>query len=131
MTLYLDTSALMKLVIDEAGSGDLRTYLAERPQVPRVASALVRTELRRAAARTDPGLAPAVERLLGVLALVRLDDDLLDTAGALGPQVLRSLDAIHLAAAVRVAPLTALVTYDRRMEQAAVSLGLPVVAPGR
>lgn len=131
MTLYLDTSALVKLVIVGAGSQELRAYLAARPRAPRAASALVRTELRRAVSHAAPDLLPAVERLLGALALVRLDDDLLDTAGTLGPQVLRSLDAVHLAGALRVAPLTALITYDARMEQAATSLGLPVVAPGR
>jgi uncharacterized protein len=130
VTLYLDTSASMKLVIAEAGSQELRAHLAERPRTPRAASSLVRTELRRAVSRTAPELLPIVERLLGALALVCLDDDLLDTAGRLGPQVLRSLDAVHLAGALRVAPLTALVTYDARMQHAAASLGLPVVAPG-
>lgn len=106
-------------------------YLAERSGTPRVASALVRTELRRAVARAAPDLLPTADRLLMSLALVRLDDDLLDTAGTLVPYALRSLDALHLAGALRVAPLTELVTYDERMEQAAMSLGLPVVAPGR
>lgn len=131
MTLYLDTSALVKLVVAEYGSQELRGYLAERPRAPRAASALVRTELRRAVSRAAPTLLPAVERLLGALALVRLDDELLDTAGRLAPPLLRSLDAVHLACALRVAPLTALVTYDTGMEQAATSMGLPVVAPGR
>ena len=129
MTVYLDTSALVKLVITEEGSRALRTYLREHAGVPRAASALVRTELRRTIVRVDACLLPAAEGLLRRLALVRLDDELLDIAGTLGPQVLRSLDAVHLAGALRVAPLTALVTYDRLMAEAAASLGLPVVAP--
>lgn len=47
---------------------------------------------------------------------------------------LRSLDAIHLASAqtaAAAAPLTALVTYDSRLSEAAVSLGIAVVAPGK
>lgn len=131
MTLYLDTSALVKLLVAEHESEALRTFLAERPSVRRVASGLVRTELRRAAVRTAGTLLPAAEQLLSALALVRVDDALLDTAGTLGPSVVRSLDAIHLASALRVAPIAALVTYDLRMDAAARSLGLPVAAPGR
>lgn len=131
MTLYLDTSALVKLLVTEAESEALRTYLAARGDQRRVTSGLVRTELRRAAARTGSTLLPAAEQLLAALALVRVDDGLLDTAGTLGPAVVRSLDAIHLASALRVAPLTALLTYDTRMADAAATLGLPVEAPGR
>ncbi len=62
--------------------------------------------------------------------LIRLDDSLLDTAAALDARVLRSLDAIHLAAAQRVAAdLQALVTYDQRMAAAAAVLGFVVQAP--
>ena len=79
--------------------------------------------------RAGPALLPAVQALLSGLALVRLDDSLLDAAGALLPAGLRSLDALHLASAVRVAPLTAVVTYDLRMQEAAGLLGLRVAAP--
>jgi predicted nucleic acid-binding protein len=128
--VYLDTSALVKLLVAEAESDALRTYLAEQASSRRVASGLVRTELRRAALRVDETLLPAVDRLLSSLALVRVDDPLLDAAGTLGPAVVRSLDAIHLASALRVAPLTGLVTYDEPMQAAARSLGVPVAAPG-
>lgn len=81
--------------------------------------------------RADDALLPVVERLLSALALIRVDDALLDTAGMLGPQIVRSLDAVHLAAVLRIAPVTALVTYDRRMQDAARSLDVAVVAPGQ
>jgi hypothetical protein len=59
-----------------------------------------------------------------------LDDDLLDLAGELGGSTLRSLDAIHLAAAQAIgADLVEVITYDRRMAQAAAALGLPLAAP--
>ena len=62
--------------------------------------------------------------------LIRLDDALLDAAGLLDPRIVRSLDAVHLAAAQQVAPvLSALVTYDRRMASAASLLGFRVEAP--
>ncbi len=130
MTLFLDTSALVKLLVREPETDALRTYLLERPALRRVASGLVRTELRRTAVRLSPELLPAAERMLASLFLVRIDDALLDTAGTLGPSIVRSLDALHLAAALRVAPVTALLTYDTRMQDAARSLGVPVAAPG-
>ena len=130
MTLCLDTSALVKLLVREPETDALRAYLIERPTLRRVACGLVRTELRRTALRLSPDLLPAAEQLLASLFLVRVDDPLLDTAGTLGPSIVRSLDALHLAAALRVAPVTALVTYDTRMRDAARSLGLPVAAPG-
>ena len=69
-------------------------------------------------------------RLLQRLHLVQLDDELFDEAAALDPGILRSLDAIHLTAAqVFGDELTAVVTYDRRMREAATLLGLPVAAP--
>jgi hypothetical protein len=62
--------------------------------------------------------------------LIRLDDSLLDGAGMLDPRILRSLDAVHLAAALLIAPeLDAVVTYDRRLAEGALLLGLPVEAP--
>jgi hypothetical protein len=72
----------------------------------------------------------AARRLLRSIDLIRLDDTLLDAAGMLEPAGLRSLDAIHLAAAQLVAPvLDAVVTYDRRLADAAASLGFATVAP--
>jgi uncharacterized protein len=128
VTVYLDTSALLKLLVREDDSTALRADLAARPV--RVSSALVRTELRRALRRIDARAAASVDRLLDGLALVPLDDALLDAAGRLDPAGLRSLDAVHLASALRVAPVEAVVTYDRRMAEAAQQLGLSVLAPG-
>ena len=121
MSVFLDTSALVKLVVQEPETGALRGYLRERAELRRVASALARTELRRTLMRL--GLPDAADALLEDLVLVRLDDSLLDAAGTLGGPVLRSLDAIHLACAMRVPALTAVVTYDVRMQQAAQALG--------
>lgn len=77
--------------------------------------------------------AAAIERARRVLHgihLIRLDDALLEAAGMLDAAIVRSPDAIHLAAAQQVGPnLTAVVTYDRSMAAAAAVLGFPVVAP--
>lgn len=125
--VYLDTSALVKLVRSEGESVALRRYLTTRPV--RTTCALVRVELVRAARRQDAGAVAAAQRLLGEIDLIALDESLLDAAALIQPDV-RSLDAIHLASALALgAHLAALVTYDMRMKAAAVSMGLPVVSP--
>jgi predicted nucleic acid-binding protein len=126
---YLDSSALVKLVVAERESGALRRFLARDPL--RVASSLARLEVRRAV--RSHGLL-AVDRAGHVLArvrLLRIDDALLDAAAALDPLVMRSLDAIHLASALALGTdLACVVTYDKRMIDAAHVLGLAVRAPG-
>lgn len=126
--IYLDTSALAKLLIVEAESAALLSYLTGHADQVRASTALVRTELPRAAMRVSADEA-AVSAALDDLVLLRLDDALLDQAGRLSPATLRSLDAIHLASALRASPLTAFVCYDRRLAEAAAALGLPVAAP--
>ena len=131
MRLYLDASALVKLVQVEAESAALRRYLKRHGGDEKATSALSRVEVVRAV--LDGGV-PAVakaRRQLGRLYVVPLDRALLDEAATLGAgQSLRSLDAIHLAAAQRLGPdLRSVVTYDHRMHAAADSLGLAVVAP--
>lgn len=126
--IYLDSSALVKLVVREPESGRLRRFLRSHPV--RISCALARTEVLRAVRHLG---APAVRRarqVLGRIDLIRIDDSLLETAAGLDARVLRSLDAIHLAAAQLVLPeLDALVTYDRRMAEAAEILGIAVGAP--
>jgi uncharacterized protein len=130
--LYLDTSALVKLVTREAESIALQSYLAERSDVRWLTSGLTRPELLRAAFRS--GVAQAVDdarTVLATLDILALTDRLLDQAGVVLPAELRTLDAIHLAAAKMVGPqLMAVVTYDARMVDAARQAGLPVARPG-
>ena len=127
--VYLDSSALVKLVISERESQSLRGYLRSEPK--RISSNLARTEVLRAVRPAGPLATAGARRLLQHIDLIRLDDALLDAAGMLEPLGLRSLDAIHLAAAQLVAPaLHAVVTYDRRMAKAAAALGFVVAAPG-
>lgn len=126
--VYLDSSALVKLVIAEAESSALRRYLADEPE--RASCALARVEVLRAVrGHGSPALTRA-RRLLQRLNLVQIDEELLDAAATLDPRVLRSLDAIHLAAAQLLGgELTAVVTYDRRMATAAGLVDLTVAAP--
>ncbi len=98
---YLDSSAIVKLVVREPESAALRRYLRRRR--PLISSALAQTEVARA---------------------------LLTAAGSMLPANIRSLDAIHLATAQQLgADLARIVTYDDRMVRAAQTLGLAVAAP--
>lgn len=131
MRLYLDASAVVKLVQVEAESTALRRYLRKHRADEAVTSALSRVEVVRAVLAAGPAAVAKARRQLARLHLVPLDRSLLDDAGVLdGGLVLRSLDAVHLAAAKRLGPeLRAVVTYDHRMSAAATSLGIPVATP--
>jgi predicted nucleic acid-binding protein len=129
-TLYVDSSALVKLVQTERESAALRRYLRRQGSLVRATCALARVEVVRAVA---PGGARAValaRRQLGRFHQLDLDRELLERAAALPAAApLRSLDAIHLAAAQTLPALRAVVTYDIRMQAAAQALGLPIEAP--
>jgi uncharacterized protein len=130
--IYLDSCALVKLVSPAPETAALERYLREHADQRHVASALVRTEVRRALRRADATarqLATA-DKLLAAVITIGIGDDLLDAAGRLTDAGLRSLDAIHLATAQSLgAALTAFVTYDRRLLAAAGRAGLPTTAP--
>ena len=129
MILYIETSAAAKLIIDEPESPRLATHLdrAIDQDDGLLSSMLLETELRRLAVRTGVGQA-VVTRLLERLDLLEIDRSLYREAGLLPGPHLRSLDAIHVAAALR-ANADAMVTYDLRQADAAESVGLPVQAP--
>lgn len=126
--VYLDTSALAKLVVHEPESPALRRYLRRRRR--RVSCALARVELVRAVKPQGSDAVATAREVLGDIHLVSLDDALLEDAADLGDPVLRTLDAIHLAAARSVGrDLAAIVTYDARMSAAARAMDIAVVAP--
>jgi uncharacterized protein len=130
MQLYLDSSALVKLVVREAESTALRTYLAERRSDARMAAALARTEVVRAVAmHRSIEVVETARSIIARLHLVPLNNRLLDAAATKLPPELRTLDAIHLAAAMTAPDLRAIVTYDKRLADAAATAGLAVVAP--
>jgi uncharacterized protein len=126
--VYLDSSALVKLVVAEPESAALRRYLgAERD---RASCTLARVEVLRAVRGHGGAALVRARRVLQRLHLVPIDEELLDAAAALDPRVMRSLDAIHLAAALLFGDeLTTVVTYDRRMAAAAGLVDLTVAAP--
>ncbi|BBY42759.1 nucleic acid-binding protein [Mycolicibacterium celeriflavum] len=128
MNIYLDSSALVKLVIEESDSPAVAQYLADFPQDNRVTAAITRTELLRAVSRRGAAVENARSALTRIN-FVALTTNLLDTAAALTPPELRTLDAIHLAAALTTPELRAVVTYDRRLADAANRAGVTVASP--
>ena len=94
---YLDSSAIVKLVVREAESTALRRYL--RGRRPVVASALARVEVLRAVLALGDAARERAGVVLSRIELVRINDRVLAMASKLSPADLRSLDAIHLATA--------------------------------
>lgn len=129
MAYYLDTSAAVKLVVQEAGSKALRSWVVQASG-PIVSSDLLRTELLRATRRSAPDQVQQARAVLDSLILLTLSTPLFERAGTLEPELLRSLDALHLAAALDLGDeLDGIITYDDRLAAAAVALGIEVVAP--
>jgi predicted nucleic acid-binding protein len=118
--IYLDSSSIIKLVIREAESMALIEFLRHRVQ--RASSAVARVEVLRSLHRAGATQAQrdhAVE-ILQRLALIRINDAILESAAELEPLDLRSLDALHLASALSLQPdLEGIVTYDKRLAVAA------------
>ena len=128
MSVYLDSSALVKLIVEEPESEDLRDFVGDRAVV---SSMIARTQVIRAVARTEPERVGAAEKVLGETSLIIADGPVAWAAAWVEPASVRSLDAIHLATAQRLEiGLEAIVTYDRRMADAARVAGMPVASPG-
>lgn len=132
--IYLDTSALVKLVRAEDCSRDLADWLDQRCEMPWITSALAEVELPRAIIRAGQlDRLASVPTVLARLDIFEIDDVIRTTAAAYRDPQLRSLDAIHLATASVAAScgtLAALVTYDGRLAETAAALGIPIAAPG-
>lgn len=129
--IYLDSSAVLKLLAAEAESDALEDWLVERRDRSVVSSALTRVEVHRACRRLDEDLLPDARLLLRGIDLLPVDGSILDTAAELPPRVLRSLDALHLSSALSLDPdLETFVSYDARLATSARAAGLAVAQPG-
>ncbi len=124
---YLDTSAIVKLVLEEPETPAMAQWFVEATYA--VTSQVGVVETRRAAGRR-PHDAEHRERVLRDLEVLEFTPAVAAAAAAVQPSSIRTLDAIHLASALAIAPdLDAFITYDDRLAEAARSLGLPVVRP--
>lgn len=132
MTLYVDSSALLKRYVDEHDSDTARALMATDPVLvtSRLTEIEVRRNLSRLVADVDDldRLRMALTGDLDAFALVSLDAATCAEAARIAEQTLcRSLDAIHLGAARRAGAATTLLTFDGRQARAARSIGLDVV----
>ncbi|MFT4009626.1 MAG: type II toxin-antitoxin system VapC family toxin [Nocardioidaceae bacterium] len=124
---YLDASAAMKLLVDEAGSEALATALGQVDARRVVSSFLLHTELHCAAGRHPEILdITDVNRVLMTVDLFDLTRGDLLGAGMHTP--LRSNDAIHLEVALRLG-VDEIATYDGELQSAARRAGLTILAP--
>jgi len=129
---YLDSSAIVKFAVLENESAAVAAWRADLDADDVVITCeLAVAEVLRAVRRVEGDVQVALAHL-DSLDQVVLDRDLMLAAGQLGPGGLRTLDAIHLAAAQTAGDdLGGVVTYDARMAAAAKELGLETLAPGR
>ncbi len=126
--VYVDTSALGRVLLDEPGASSVLRELGGYSE--RVASRLLAVELSRLGLRT--GLTDQAADLAAGVALIPIDEAVLKAAMAVSPSTAATLDAIHLVTALSLAEeqrVEALLTYDARLAEGARHHGLAVLAP--
>jgi predicted nucleic acid-binding protein len=129
--IYLDACALVKLVRAEQYSEAMAAFISIAAS-PVVSSELARTEVHRTLWRNqeEAVVHKAADRLLTQIAVLPLTA-VIDSAGQLPHQHLRSLDALHLATALQLGDnLSKFISYDKRLAEAAREQGLPALSPG-
>lgn len=126
--IYLDSSAVVKLVHEEPESGDLESWLS-RDEHPLVTSVLTEIEIERALRRSDPEALPLVSEIISGLYRFDIDVAVRQAAARFAESTLRTLDAVHLATALEFG-VDSFVCYDRRLLAAATAQGVPVITPG-
>lgn len=127
---YLDTSAALKLLVEESDSRAFARFYDDHPDATWASSALLRIEVMRVVRRALPAALPDARDLLLAFDYVPIDDGVVAAASDEPDRSLRSLDAIHLATARLFDPdLSGLITYDDRLARAARSAGMEIVRP--
>jgi uncharacterized protein len=127
-SVYVDTSAIARMLLDEPDKPVIEQRLEDFNE--RVASRLLRVELRRVGVRE--GVLDRADELLRDISLVALDEEILAAAETVTPSTVTTLEAIHLATAVRLSragELDALMTYDKRLADGAREHGITVLSP--
>ncbi len=127
---YADTSAVIKLLVEESHSKAFAAFYDAHADAEWASSALLRIELTRAVTRALPALLPDARDLLPAFSFIAIDDDIVEAAMNEPDRGLRSRDAIHLATArVLGEDLDAIVSYDDRLLKAATDAGLETASP--
>jgi hypothetical protein len=129
--IYLDTSAMVKLVTAEPESGELIHWLNSHSDEVLATSAIGHIEFIRAARRLGAAASAAAQRVASMTDTLVLADTIATAATTIGATALRALDAIHLATAdLHRSRLSAFCVYDHRLLAAARVAELPTVTPG-
>ena len=126
--IYADSSALVKLVIEEPESAAIARHLTGDHVLATSRIAIVEVSRATALANPSEDVAATVDKLLGSCLLVAVSAQLVRSARTLASATIRTLDAIHLASALRI-EADELLGYDRRLLAAAVEHGLTVASP--
>lgn len=127
---YVDTSAVLKLLVEETDSRAFAAFYDKQADASWVSSALLRVEVCRTVIRALPDALTDAWDLLSAFDYIAIDDGVVEAAAQEPDPLLRSLDAIHLASARLVSSeLTGVITYDDRLTGAAEAAGFPVVRP--
>lgn len=126
--IYLDSSGLVKLLIAEAETVALHSWIEQQDNFI-TSSELAWTEVLRAVRRLNPDVLETARSFLAGVDLVPITRRTIEAAADFADPQLRSLDAIHLASALSIAGVSAFVAYDNRLSAAAASLGLSCVTP--
>ncbi|WP_299167193.1 type II toxin-antitoxin system VapC family toxin [uncultured Arthrobacter sp.] len=128
--IYVDTSALAKIIVPERESEQLRRFFGTTENDRLATSHLTVVELHRTALRhPQVALTQTIASVLSHLNTTAMTQEIVNRAAALKPAALRALDAIHVATALEIRA-DLLVTYDRRMVEACQANNLEVVSPG-
>jgi uncharacterized protein len=126
--VYIDTSALGRSLLEEPDRPAIERAIEDFTS--RISSSLLRVELRRLGLRH--GMLERVGPLLAGISLIPLDEQILTTAETLTPSTVATLDAIHLATAIRLSTsgeLDALMTYDKQLAAGAREHSITVLSP--
>ena len=129
MAYVVDSSALVKLIVNEQHSKSLSSWVDGCKQDLFI-SELARTEVSRAIARVDSNLNKQFNIIATRFGVIRVSTQVLTIAAVLSPTTLRTLDAIHLASCVILGDdLTGFVTYDNAQASAASINSIEVITP--
>lgn len=125
--IYIDTSAFLKVLVQEAHSKDVRRVIAKADLW---SSTILGVEAHRAGLRLGVG-PDAIEEILSKVTLIVPSETTFMAARSVGPAAVRTLDALHLAAAMELeSDLDSLMTFDRRLASAGADVGISIATPG-
>jgi predicted nucleic acid-binding protein len=130
MHYYLDTSSVLKLLLQERETPAFRKFVRTLEPNSVHYSFMTKVETLRNLRNFGIDPEPAAGLFEGWTA-IRANREILKLAEQVNPRELRTPDAIHLAFALILSPLkVAMVTYDKQLAKASVDAGIEAISPG-